>query len=104
MKKTLIILVSLSGALVIILAVVFFRSDEVFAPTTNQNKPAVKKTQEQAELPNATGNIEDAVSAATIGIANEDSLIKEEESLADSTLDDSSEISSFSQSDAEYEL
>ncbi len=104
MKKTLILLVSLTGALVIILALVFSQNNEVLAPTVNQNKPAVEKTQEQTELPKATGNIEDALNAATVGVADEDSLLKEEESLADSTLDDSSEISSFSQSDAEYEL
>jgi hypothetical protein len=103
MKRTVILFVSLLGVTLIVLVFIYAGNKAVLAPEELQNN-AVRNSQKQVALPKPTGKVEDAVGAATAGVANEDNLLKEEELSAGSVVNDSSEVSSFDQSYDEKEL
>lgn len=109
MKRTIILFISLLGVLLIILAFIYASNRAVLAPGENQNSKTGNNVQQnvsqkEAELPKPTGRVDDVISAAAAGVASEDNLLKEEESSANSAVNESSEVSSFGQSYDENEL
>ena len=71
---------------------------------TSKNVSAPEKMEVEENLPEPTGDVDAAVSAALEGVAAEEAQISEEEKDATSSVDDSEELNNFYESYDENEF